>query len=119
MTVSEPGYYYVNVDLVAKTLELTKITTIGLIGDATAGGWSTSTPMTYNTTDRCWEIKNVTLTDGELKFRANDGWDISWGGTLDKLTTKNGANIKVAAGTYDIKLYAWADGFAKAEMTKK
>ena len=38
MTVSEPGYYYVNVDLVAKTLELTKITTIGLIGDATAGG---------------------------------------------------------------------------------
>lgn len=117
--VKEPGYYAVDVDLVAKTLNLTKISTIGLIGDATPGDWTTDTPMTYNVKDRCWEIKNVTLKTGTFKFRANNGWDISWGGTLNKLTTKNGSNINVEAGTYDVKLYAWADGFAKAELIKK
>ena len=54
-----------------------------------------------------------------MKFRANDNWDISWGGELDNLTTKNGGNITVEAGTYDIKLYAWAEGFAKCVLTKK
>ena len=45
-------------------------------------------------------------------------WAISWGGELDNLTTKNGGNITVEAGTYDIKLYAWAEGFAKCVMIK-
>ncbi len=120
MTVGNAGYYKVDVDLVAKVLTLTPINTIGIVGDAIESGWNTSTPMTYNVADRAWEIKNVTLKDGVIKFRANDGWDISWGGkSFDKLTTKNGDNLNVTAGTYDIKLYAWADGFAKCEMTKK
>lgn len=99
-------------------MELTPITTIGIIGDATPGGWDASTPMTYSKADGAWVIKDVTLKDGELKFRANDAWDINWGGTTDALT-QNGANLKMSEGTYDIKLYAWADGFAKCEMTKK
>ena len=65
------------------------------------------------------ELKNVTLSDGEMKFRANDDWTLSWGGELDNLTTQNGPNIAVEAGTYDIKLYAWAEGFAKCVLTKK
>ena len=118
--VDKAGYYKVDVDLVAKVVTLTSIKAIGIVGDAIESGWNESTPMTYNNTDRAWEIKNVTLKDGVIKFRANNGWDISWGGkSLDKLTTKNGDNLNVAAGTYDIKLYAWADGFAKCEMTKK
>ena len=28
------------------------------------------------------ELKNVTLSDGEMKFRANDAWALSWGGEL-------------------------------------
>ena len=72
--------------------------------------------MTYNKTDRCWEIKNLTLSDGEIKFRANDLWDINWGGSVNSLT-QGGANLKVNAGTYNIKLYAWADGVAKCEIT--
>ena len=63
--------------------------------------------------------RGFTLSAGEIKFRANDDWAISWGGELDNLTTKNGGNITVEAGTYDIKLYAWAEGFAKCVMTKK
>jgi hypothetical protein len=75
--------------------------------------------MTYNKTDRAWEVSGITLKTGEIKFRANSDWAINWGGTTDKLT-QGGANIKIADdGTYDIKLYAWADGFAKCEITKK
>ncbi len=114
----EAGYYKVDVDLLAKTYTLTPITTIGLIGTASAGGWDVSTPMTYDKDARAWVLKNVTLNSGELKFRANDGWDINWGGTTAALV-QNGANLQVEAGTYDITLYAWADGYASCTMTKK
>jgi hypothetical protein len=117
MTVNKPGYYKVHVNLVTYTLELTPISTIGVVGDAT-GSWDVDKDMTYNETDRCWEIDNLTLTDGEIKFRANDGWDINWGGTADALI-QGGDNIAVTAGTYSIKLYAWADGFAKCTITKQ
>ncbi|MGI6223673.1 MAG: DUF5115 domain-containing protein [Prevotella sp.] len=118
MTVDgDPGYYKMHVNFITSTVELTPITTIGVVGDATAGGWDSDQDMTYNQTDRCWEIDNLTLTDGTIKFRANDDWDINWGGTADNLT-QGGANISVTAGTYSIKLYAWADGFAKCTITK-
>lgn len=115
---NEEGFYKIVLNLDAKTMELTPITTIGIIGDATPSGWDASTPMTYSKADGAWVINDAKLKDGELKFRANDGWDINWGGTPDALT-QNGANIKVSEGTYDIKLYAWADGYAKCELTKK
>ena len=121
----EAGYYKVEVDLSAKTYTLTPITTIGVIGDATEGGWDADQNMTYvpyNSETKepgYWEIKDINLTAGTIKFRANDAWDISWGGDINSLTTNNGGNITVDAGTYDIKLYAWADGYAKCELTKK
>ena len=118
----DPGYYKVDVDLSAKTYTLTPITTIGIIGAATPGGWDAETPLTYNEAERCWEVKDIALTAGECKFRSNHSWDDpnpNWGGTLDALVQK-GDNIKVAeAGTYDIKLYAWANGYAKCELIKK
>lgn len=52
------------------------------------------------------------LTDGEIKFRANDDWAISWGGTLEQLTTLNGGNIAVTAGKYTINLYPLCEGKA-------
>lgn len=121
----EAGYYKVEVDLSAKTYTLTPITTIGVIGDATEGGWDADQDMTYvpyNSETKepgYWEIKDINLTAGTIKFRANDAWDISWGGDINSLTTNNGGNITVDAGTYDIKLYAWADGYAKCELIKK
>ena len=120
------GYYKVDIDLSEKKYELTPITTIGIIGDATVNGWSGDdinmnyVPYNKETKEgRYWEVKGITLKTGVIKFRANDGWDISWGGELDNLTTKNGGNIAVEEGTYDIKLYPWADGYAKCEMNKR
>lgn len=115
---NEEGFYKIVLNLDSKTMELTPITTIGIIGDATPNGWDASTPMTYSKEDGAWVIKDVTLKDGELKFRANDAWDINWGGTPDALT-QDGDNLKMSEGTYDIKLYAWANGYAKCELTKK
>ena len=115
----DAGFYQVDVDLSAKTYTLTPFT-IGIIGNATPKGWDGDTNMTYNPEERCWELKDVTLTDGEMKFRHTNDWNLSWGGELDNLTTQNGPNIAVAAGTYDIKLVVnWAEGTAKCEMTKK
>ena len=121
------GFYKVDVDLSEKKYELTPITTIGIIGDATVNGWSgddinmTYVPYNKETKEgRYWEVKDIKLKTGVIKFRANDGWDINWGGELDNLTSKgNPANIAVEEGTYDIKLYPWAEGYAKCEMTKK
>ena len=115
----EAGFYQVDVDLSKKTYTLTPFT-IGIIGNATPKGWDGDTNMTYNPEERCWELKDVTLTDGEMKFRHTNDWSLSWGGELDNLTTQNGPNIVVAAGTYDIKLVVnWAEGTAKCVMTKK
>ena len=127
ITITEPaGYYQVDVDLSEKTYTLTPITSIGIIGSASPKGWDSDVDMTYvpynkdtKEVNGYWEVKNITLSAGEIKFRANDDWAISWGGELDNLTTKNGGNITVEAGTYDIKLYAWAEGFAKCVLTKK
>ena len=127
IVITEPaGYYKVDVDLSAKTYTLTSITSIGIIGDAAPKGWDSDVDLTYvpynkeTNEGRYWEIKDIKMKTGVIKFRANDGWDINWGGELDNLTSKgNPANIAVEEGTYDIKLYAWADGYAKCVMTKK
>lgn len=127
IVITEPaGYYKVDVDLSAKTYTLTSITSIGIIGDAAPKGWDSDVDLTYvpynkeTNEGRYWEIKDIKLKTGVIKFRANDGWDINWGGELDNLTSKgNPANIAVEEGTYDIKLYAWAEGYAKCVMTKK
>lgn len=121
MMTQEAGFYQVDVDLSAKTYTLSPFT-IGIIGDATPTGWDGDTDMTYNAEEHCWELKNVKLSDGEMKFRSNHSWNDpnpNWGGTLDALVQK-GDNIAVAAGTYDIKLEVnFAEGTAKCVMTKK
>ena len=118
MMTQEAGFYQVDVDLSAKTYTLTPFT-IGIIGSATPKGWDGDTNMTYNPEERCWELKNVELTDGVMKFRHTNDWNLNWGGPLDALV-HDGDNIAVAAGTYDIKLEVnWAEGTAKCVMTKK
>lgn len=77
---------------------------MGIIGPAQAGGWDNDTDMTYNREEGCWEV-TIELAADEFKFRANDGWDINVGGSLDNLTP-GGDNIRNAtAGTYTVKLY--------------
>lgn len=112
----ETGYYAVHVDLSTMRYELgTKIETIGIIGDG--GNWDTDKPLTYNKTTGAWEVESVVLDGGEIKFRANNGWDINWGGDVNALT-QGGANIAIEAGTYKIQLFAFCDNKAHVVITK-
>lgn len=98
------GYYLINADTKLLTYKET-LTVWGVIGDAT-GSWDNSTPMTYNSATKVWTV-TLNLTDKQLKFRANNGWDINYGdtGADGKLEFNSPDNIKVAtAGNYTVTL---------------
>lgn len=107
------GYYTITVDLDAMTFTFepydasgaTTYNTIGYIGDATPGGWDADTDLTQSSFNpHIWYANEVSLGDGEMKFRAADDWAVNWGaGTeLSGQTVQDGANIPVSEGVYDI-----------------
>ena len=77
----------------------------GIIGSATPTGWDSDTNMTYDSSSQTWTI-TMDLIAGEIKFRANDGWDWNYGDTgADGVLDNGGDNIQVAeAGNYTIVL---------------
>ncbi len=79
---------------------------IGIIGDATPGGWDEDTDMADNG-DGTFSIL-VGLTDGEVKFRANNDWAVNWGAADFPAGTavQDGANIPVTFGLYLITFNA-------------
>jgi len=78
--------------------------TISIVG-AAVGGWPGEGENTgptdlhqLTTVDNInYTLNNLTATDGEAKFRANNAWDLSWGDP----TSSNG-NIFLTAGTYNV-----------------
>lgn len=106
INMSVPGFYYIVANVMTGKLTTTRISSWGVIGNATPGAWDAETPLTYDAAKGCWS-GTVSLTVGELKFRANNTWDsgIDLGGTLDELKIK-GNNIAITeAGTYFVELY--------------
>lgn len=78
VSIADAGYYKFKVDTENLTYEIIKIDTWGMIGTATPNGWASSTAMTYNPTNATWEGE-LNLTNGALKFRANNDWGINYG----------------------------------------
>ena len=116
--LATPGFYKATVDLSAMTYSLIPIRGIGIVGPAQAGGWDADTDLTYNPQTRAWE-GTFDLTADEFKFRANDGWDINWGGSVDDLT-QDGANLKIAeAGKYFIQFWALCETKSYCTITKQ
>lgn len=118
----EAGFYQINVDLAAMTYNLVKVDNISMIGDF--NNWGDDVDMTYNVEEACWEVTAEIASDGGLKFRMNHDWVTSWGGNgngdnFDNLTANNGANLNVAAGTYQFKLYLSYEGNNRLEIVKK
>jgi len=103
----QAGEYQVSFN--TKTLEYSFLLignyeTIGIIGDATPGGWDAETKMTQDANDKSvWRLR-VDLLDGEAKFRADNDWAINWGsGDFPSgVGEQDGANIPVVAGDYKI-----------------
>ncbi|BEG98193.1 SusF/SusE family outer membrane protein [Bacteroides sedimenti] len=105
LKVATAGFYRLTADLSSTPLKYTATKTVwGLIGDATTGGWDSSTPMTLNPETGEWTV-TTTLTGGKsFKFRANDAWDINLGGNANNLTY-GGDNVSVTSdGTYKVTL---------------
>lgn len=108
--VATGGYYAVSFNDATGAYNFAALTpatytTVGLIGSATPAGWNSSTPMNVDPDDpHSWKLENITLSGGEVKFRANDNWDVNWGGNSFPAGTAdlNGANINIPAGQYTV-----------------
>ena len=80
---------------------------IGIVGDA-VGSWDNDLVMNFDAQKQKFWV-DATLAEGEMKFRADGAWTLTWGvnaaiedavsGVLD-----GGNNIKVPAGNYRIYL---------------
>jgi hypothetical protein len=101
------GNYLVTLDLNTLSYTIEPINIWGIVGSGAPNGWDgPNVRFTPDfSKDGVWVINKITLTDGEIKFRANDSWDINYGddgnnGSLEA----GGANIPVTAGNYKIVL---------------
>lgn len=103
------GNYYVEFNETEKTISVTAADPVwGIVGSATLNGWGDA-PDVKMIPDPCndgiYVVYGVTLSDGEMKFRADDDWGVNLGDDgADGTTDGGGANIAVSAGTYNITL---------------
>lgn len=100
--VTAAGIYKLHADINALT-HTNELTSWGVVGDATPGGWDVDTDMTY---DEGAGVLTATLNlnVGKFKFRANDAWTINLGAAGTGLA-QDGADIDVAeAGNYTVTL---------------
>jgi len=75
---------------------------IGIIGDATPGGWGADTNLIKNPSNPYKWSKKFVLVDGEAKFRADNDWAVNWGASTfpTGAGTGGGPNIPLDPGTY-------------------
>jgi hypothetical protein len=105
---SNSGYFKMNVNLNDMTYTVTN-TTWAVTGAATPNGWAGDNTadhdMSYDPESQVWTI-DLQLSAGEMKFRANDAWNIEYGDTgADGRLDAGGDNIVVdEAGNYTIIL---------------
>lgn len=116
--VDAEGYYTftINIDEMTYSLEsydasgATVYNMIGLVGEGTTVGWpgdDNPTPdilLTQSSFDpHIWYAKDVELSEAGIKFRANQTWDVNWGGGQNFPSGQaTGDDIMVSAeGTYE------------------
>lgn len=115
IAVSVESDYAISLDLSTPNAYTYVANRWGVIGDATPGGWDNDTNMTWDATKKVFTITLNLKSSGSFKFRANDGWDVNYGGSLTGLTP-GGDNIGVPSdGNYTITFDPWN---LKATLTK-
>lgn len=120
--VATDGLYTLAIDTKALTITMSAYTgtantytTIGIVGDG-ANGWPSDTDITdiamTNPTPHIWVAKDVDLSVGQVKFRADTSWGTNWGAqTADNqdlpygLGKAGGENFQIkTAGKYYLAL---------------
>lgn len=142
--VPADGLYVIAYDATEGEIVYDQITSAGIIGAATPGGWGADTGLSETvsiTADGAsWSQTGITIDEGEMKFRFNCRWAIdrrldtnqdfdnangysfftNFGGSVGSLEPGNeGANIQNAEYAVYTVTMTWdpANGFA-AEVTK-
>lgn len=114
-----PGdYYTVKIDFSNNTYTWTKLANqepttyqkISLIGDFNE--WGDNDIAMKEVNPHNWYVEFTQKATGDVKFRANGSWAISWGNASSVLdlskksygkgTTDNGQNLKCPTGKYDV-----------------
>ena len=116
------GVYLITFNDRELTIKIEKTAIPGIVGSAAPKGWDgPDVSMVPDfSKDGLWVAKNVKLTAGDIKFRMNNDWSVNYGDTgADKILELNGANIVVAAGTYDIELNLGDPAKLTYTITKK
>ena len=82
---------------------LDQSTTWGVVGSA-ANDWGATPDLPFYTTGTDGVlVAYVTLTNGDIKFRENNAWDLNYGDTdFDGTLDEGGTDIPVTAGSYEI-----------------
>ena len=117
--ITEPSAFYkLTVNTETLTYSVSPINQMSLIGSAVNGdsSWGTDYDLTFNTETMTWE-GTYEMTDGEFKIRANHDWTLSWGVELDAMTSQNGKNISISAGTYKFEFKPNCDGQGVLKIT--
>ena len=104
------GIYIATVNLNDLSYSLEPIDNVwGLVGGA-YNDWGATPDAQFNRDwsrpfDDIWILRDVTLIDGEFKFRANNDWTVNYGDDGgDGVLELGGANIATAAGTFTFVL---------------
>src|SRR5690606_5599978 len=100
------GYYAIALDFNAGTYTMEETDLWSVVGSG-YNDWGGAGPdFTFTEVNPgIWVAEDVTLVDGEIKFRLNDAWDTDYGDTgADGTLDLGGDNIVVSAGTYIIVL---------------
>jgi len=100
------GTYLIQVSITNKTYTIKDQKLWGIVGSATPNGWNgPDTKFNFNFITEIWELDNMALVAGEIKFRLGDDWGKNYGDNgNDGSLEEGGANIPVTAGTYDFKM---------------
>lgn len=120
ISVPGPGVYTLSLDLGAMTYTWTLLdnqspteyATIGVVGGFCNWGNDGATDLDMTqVTPHNWYVVTEFAEATELKFRANDSWDVNWGLdlTVDDasfygVSKQNDPNMKVSAGKYALYL---------------
>ena len=111
--ILEDGYYRIRLNTATDELVIEPVEgTVGVYTMISMPGgyqdWNTGENMmlgmSTSVENHDWYLKSVTYEDTELKFAADNSWDVNWGGQGFPygIGTNNGPNIAVDAGTYDV-----------------
>lgn len=99
-TVPTSGLYHVVIDTELMKIAIAPVTW-GVIGEATPGGWSSSTALTASAFDlntMTFSISDMNLYSGQWKFRYSDGWKIIFDADYDNGTADAGIKVNTNFG---------------------